>query len=101
MSISSINDCFAISIARSAVPPIPMPNIPGGHQPAPIVGTVFKTQSTTESEGLSMMNFDLFSEPPPLAATCISTVLPGTSSICTTAGGSATIDARSLLSGSL
>ena len=43
--------------------------MPGGHQPAPIVGTVFSTQSTIESDGLSIANFDLFSEPPPFAAT--------------------------------
>ena len=36
------------------VPPMPMPSMPGGHQPAPIVGTVFSTQSTMESEGLSI-----------------------------------------------
>ena len=111
MSIGSISTSFAMSIAFSAVPPTPMPSIPGGHQPAPIVGTVFSTQSTSESDGLSIANFDLFSEPPPFAATFTSTVLPGTSSMWITAGvlsrvftrvnsGSARIDARSLLSGS-
>ena len=45
-----------MTIAFSAVPPMPMPSIPGGHQPAPIVGTVLSTQSTMESEGLSMAN---------------------------------------------
>ena len=58
---------------------MPMPSMPGGHQPAPIVGTVFSTQSTIESLGLSIANLLLFSEPPPLAATSTSTVLPGTS----------------------
>ena len=52
--------------------------MPGGHQPAPMVGTVFSTQSTIESDGLSMAIFDLFSEPPPLAATSTSTLSPGT-----------------------
>ncbi len=66
-------------MAFSAVPPIPIPSIPGGHQPAPIVGTVLITQSTIESDGLSIASLDLFSEPPPLAATVISTLLPGTS----------------------
>src|ERR1035441_3217386 len=80
MSIGSISDCLASSIAFSEVPPMPMPSIPGGHHPAPIVGTVFSTHSTTESEGSSMMNFDFASDPPPLAATVISTVLPLTSS---------------------
>ena len=58
-----------------------------------------------------MANFDLFSEPPPLAAIFTSTVSPGTSSTWMTAGvlslrvlprpaGSATIEARSTLSGS-
>ncbi len=78
ISIDSISDSFAISMAFSAVPPMPMPSIPGGHQPAPMVGTVLSTQSTMESEGFSMANLALFSEPPPLAATWNSTVLPGT-----------------------
>src|SRR5262249_21563655 len=71
---------LASSIAFSAAPPMPIPSTPGGHQPAPIAGTVFSTQSTIESDGLSMMNLDLFSDPPPLAAMSTSTVLPGTSS---------------------
>ncbi len=86
--------------------------MPGGHQPAPIFGTVASTQSTTESDGFSILNIALFSEPPPLAATVTSTVLPGTSSTWTTAGvlspvffransGSATMDGRSRLSGSM
>ena len=110
MSIGSISDSLAISIAFSAVPPMPMPSMPGGHQPAPIVGTVFSTQSTRLSLGLSMTNLVLFSEPPPLAATCTSTTAPGTTSMWTTAGvlspvflrsncGSATMLARSMLSG--
>ena len=49
MSIGSISASLASSIAFSAVPPMPMPSMPGGHQPAPIVGTVFSTQSTIES----------------------------------------------------
>ena len=77
MSIGSISDSFASSMAFSAVPPTPMPSMPGGHQPAPIVGTVFSTQSTIESLGLSITNFDLFSEPPPFAATVTSTSSPG------------------------
>ncbi len=43
----------------------------------PSSGTVSSTQSTIESEGFSIVNIDLFSEPPPLAATVTSTVLPG------------------------
>ena len=111
MSIGCISASLASSIAFSALPPMPMPSMPGGHQPAPIVGNVRTTQSTIESDGLSITNSALFSEPPPLAAIRTSTVLPGTSSKCTTAGvlsrvfrrapaGSSTIDARSLLSGS-
>jgi len=76
-----------------------------------MVGTVFSTQSTMESDGLSMTNFDLASEPPPLAATVTSTVSPGTSCVWITAGvlsrvltrlpaGSASTLARSGLSGS-
>ena len=49
MSIGSISASLASSIAFSAVPPMPMPSMPGGHQPAPIVGTVLSTQSTIES----------------------------------------------------
>ena len=110
MSIGSISDSLASSIAFSAVPPMPMPSMPGGHQPAPMVGTVLSTQSTMESEGLSIANLDLASEPPPLAATMTSTVPPGTTLVLTTAGvlsrvfarlpaGSASTLARSLLSG--
>ncbi len=110
MSMGSISASLASSMAFSAVPPTPMPSMPGGHQPAPMVGTVFSTQSTIESLGFSITNFDLFSEPPPLAATVTSTSLPGTSSTWNTAGelsfvflransGSSTTDARRRLSG--
>ena len=105
-----MSDSFASSIAFSALPPMPMPSIPGGHQPAPIVGTVFRTQSTIESPGLSIANFALFSEPPPFAASRTSTESPGTSCTWITAGvlsrvffrakaGSATMEARKMLSG--
>ena len=110
MSIGSISDCFASSIAFSAVPPMPMPSMPGGHQPAPICGTISSTQSTIESDGFIILNFDLFSLPPPFAATSICTLSPGTISTFSTDGvlslvltrlnaGSARIEARSLLSG--
>ena len=111
MSIGSISASLAISIAFSAVPPTPMPSIPGGHQPAPIEGTVFTTHSAIESEGLSIANLAFASEPPPFAATSTSSLSPGT--ICTliTAGvlsfvflrpksDSSSTEARSLLSGS-
>ena len=89
---------------------MPMPKIPGGHQPAPMVGMVFNTQSTIESDGLSIAILVLFSEPPPLAAQVTSTLSPLTISMCTTAGvlslvlmrlpaGSANTEARSVLSG--
>jgi hypothetical protein len=78
MSIGSISASLASSIAFSAVPPMPMPSMPGGHQPAPIVGTVFSTQSTMESDGLSIANLTWPLEPPPLAATITSTLSPGT-----------------------
>ena len=75
-----------------------------------MVGTVLSTQSMMESEGFNMASLDLFSEPPPLAATVTSTVLPGTSSVWTTAGvlsfvslrvkmGSDRMEARNGLSG--
>ena len=84
--------------------------MPGGHQPAPMVGTVFSTQSSTLSLGLSMTILDLFSLPPPLAATVMSSLLPVTISVKITAGvlswvflrancGSATTLARKVLSG--
>ena len=109
MSKSSIKLSLAMSTAFSAVPPMPMPSMPGGHQPAPMVGTVFKTQSMTLSLGLSMTILDLFSLPPPLAATVMSNLLPGTICVKMTAGelscvflransGSATTEARSMLS---
>ena len=110
MSIGSISASLASSMAFSAVPPTPMPSMPGGHQPAPMVGTVFSTQSSSKSLGFSITNFDLFSEPPPFAATVTSTLSPGTSSTWNTAGelslvflrakiGSSTTEARSVLSG--
>jgi hypothetical protein len=80
MSIGSIMPHFAISIAFSGVPPMPSDRMPGGHQSAPIVGTTDSTQSTILSLGSSIANFDLFSEPPPFAATITSTLSPGTSS---------------------
>jgi hypothetical protein len=57
-----------------------------------------------------MANLDLFSDPPPFAATVMSTCSPGTNSVWITAGvlsrvldrlnaGSETMDARSLFSG--
>ena len=108
--MGSMSDFFASSMAFSALPPMPTPSIPGGHQPAPISGTISNTQSATESDGFSMANMDLFSEPPPLAATVMSSLSPGTNSVWITAGvlsrvlprlnaGSATMEARSLLSG--
>jgi hypothetical protein len=81
MSIGSISASLASTAAFSAVPPMPMPSMPGGHQPAPMVGTVLSTQSTMLSLGLSMTIFDLFSEPPPLAATVTSSSSPGTTSM--------------------
>jgi len=109
--MGSIKDSFASSMAFSALPPMPIPSIPGGHQPAPISGTISTTQSATESDGFNMANMDLFSDPPPFAATVISTASPATISVWITAGvlsrvldrlnaGSDTMDARSLLSGS-
>src|ERR1700722_13770374 len=111
MSMGSMRDSLAMTMAFSAVPPMPMPSMPGGHQPAPMVGTVLRTQSTMESDGLSMANFDLASEPPPLAATMTSTSAPLTRETSTTQGvlskvflrekaGSARMLPRSLLSGS-
>ena len=111
MSIGAMSDSLAITMAFSAVPPMPIPSIPGGHQPAPMVGTVSSTQSTSESDGLSILNLALFSEPPPFAATVTSTVSPGTISTWRTLGvlsrvffrvkaGSETIDARNGFDGS-
>ena len=109
MFSGSIIAHLAISIAFSGEPPMPSESMPGGHQSAPIVGTTESTQSTIESDGSSMANLLLFSLPPPLAATITSTLSPGTSSTCVTAGvlspvlfllpsGSASIEARSGLS---
>ena len=57
---------------------MPMPRTPGGHHPAPIEGTVFTTQSTIESLGLSITNLLLASEPPPLAPQITSIPAPST-----------------------
>src|SRR6266702_8857264 len=86
MSMGSMRDSLARVMAFSAVPPMPMPSMPGGHQPAPMVGTVLRTQSMMESDGLSMANLDLASEPPPLLATVMSRASPATSSTTTMAG---------------
>ena len=86
MSMGSMSASLASNMAFSAEPPMPMPNIPGGHQPAPMSGTVLSTQSWSESDGLSITNLDLFSEPPPLAATVISSSSPATSCVWITAG---------------
>ena len=66
-------------MAFSAVPPTPIPIIPGGHQPAPILGIVLRTQSVKLSSGFRTVNLALFSEPQPLAATVMSKVSPLTS----------------------
>ena len=55
---------------------MPIPKIPGGHHPAPIVGKAFMIVSETESLGLSINSFDLASDPPPLAAQIISRSAP-------------------------
>ena len=110
ISIGSINACLASKTQCSAVPPMPMPNIPGGHQPAPICGNISTTQSTILSDGFIILNFDLFSLPPPFAATSTETFEPATISTCRTQGvlslvlrrvkaGSANTDARNLFSG--
>ena len=110
MSIGANSDSLASSAAFSAVPPTPIPNMPGGHQPAPIVGKVLSTQSAMLSLGFNIAILALFSEPPPLAAKFTSIVLPGISSIWITAGvlsfvflrapaGSSRIEGRSTLSG--
>ena len=78
MSMGSISDSLASSIAFSGVPPIPTPRSPGGHQPAPIVGTTSSTHSATESDGFSIANFAFASLPPPFAATSTESLSPGT-----------------------
>ena len=50
---------------------------PAGTSRRPSSGTVSSTQSTMLVDGFSIANFDLFSEPPPLAATVTSTLSPG------------------------
>src|SRR6202011_1388831 len=86
ISMGSMRDFLASNMAFSALPPMPTPSIPGGHQPAPISGTMSSTQSATESDGFNMANMDLFSDPPPFAATVISSSSPGTNSVWITAG---------------
>ena len=54
LELAALTNGDGTSIPIEAVAPTPMPSMPGGHQPAPIVGTVLSTQSTMLSEGLSM-----------------------------------------------
>src|SRR5260370_14054279 len=111
MYVGPLGALCAIIMLFPAAPPMPIPSIPGGHHPAPIVGTVLITQSTIESDGFNIANLLLASDPPPLAATVTSTSPPGTISIETTEGvlspvflrvnaGSARMLPRNLLSGS-
>ena len=76
---------FAARLVKmTAMPPeptMPMPRMPGGHQPAPMVGSCCRTHSTMSSLGLRTAKRDLFSEPPPFAATMTSTLSPGTMSL--------------------
>ena len=78
MSTGCISTSLASSIAFSGVPPMPTPSRPGGHHPAPMAGTAPSTQSTTESDGFSIVNMALASLPPPLAATSTDSLSPGT-----------------------
>ena len=57
---------------------MPTPKMPGGHQPAPILGTDSTIQSATESDGFNIANMALASLPPPLAATSTPKASPGT-----------------------
>jgi hypothetical protein len=43
----------------SAVPPMPMPSMPGGHQPAPICGSISTTQSTIVVAGVHHLELGL------------------------------------------
>src|SRR3546814_10502797 len=86
MSMGAISDSLASATAFSAVPPMPMPSMPGGHQPAPICGIISSTQSTMESLGFIILNLVLFSDPPPLAATSTITLSPCTISTFSTQG---------------
>ena len=112
MSIGSISASLASSIAFSAVPPMPMPSMPGGHQPAPIVGTVFSTQSTMRSRRIQHHELGLVlasrrpwprpSRRPCRRARARMWITAGVLSLRVLARrtcGSATIEARSLLSG--
>ena len=108
--MGSIIASLASSMAFSGVPPMPMPSTPGGHQPAPMAGTIDSTQSLTESLGFSTANLAFASLPPPLAATSTFSRSPGTRRVWITAGvlspvlvrspsGSASTEPRSRLSG--
>ena len=110
MLSGSIIAHLAISIAFSGEPPMPSESMPGGHQSAPMVGTMRQHPVDDRvATAAASRTCDLFSQPPPLAATITSTLSPGTSSTCVTAGvlspvllrlpsGSASIEARSGLS---
>src|SRR3989442_484128 len=79
---SSRNSAFFERIAAfSNVPPMPTPRMSGGHASGPAVLTHSMIHSFTParpSAGVSILYFDRFSQPPPLAMTMIPSVAPGT-----------------------
>src|SRR5439155_1044393 len=78
---SSRNSAFLERIADfSKVPPTPTPRMSGGHASGPAVLThsmIHSFTPATPSAGVSILYFDRFSQPPPLAMTMIRSVAPG------------------------
>src|SRR6267142_2328440 len=96
---SSRRSAFLLRIADfSNVPPTPTPRISGGQASGPAVLTHSMTHSLTPwtpSAGVSILYFERFSQPPPLAITMIFMAAPGTTSRWMTAGGLSPVFTRS------
>ena len=105
---SSRKSAFLLSRAAcSKVPPTPTPAISGGQASGPAVrmhSRIHSLTPSTPSAGVSILYFERFSQPPPLAMIWMWSSLPGTTSRWITAGvlspvftrskGERTIEAR-------
>ena len=75
--------------AFSNVPPTPTPRMSGGQASGPAVFTHSMTKSFTPGSpaaGVSIVYFERFSQPPPLAMSMSLSIAPGTTSTWMTAG---------------
>ena len=99
--------CLDRIAAFSNVPPTPTPRMSGGHASGPAIFTQSMMKSLTPSTpaaGVSIVYFERFSQPPPLAMIASLSSAPGATSTWITAGvlspvftrssGDRTIEAR-------